>query len=307
MSFVTASAIFSWKRSAKIYTFTVNMEFQQEQIRDQQKQLWNKVSPGWKKWDEFIMAFLRPMGEAIIERLEIKEDDIVLDVAAGTGEPGLTIAAIAKKGKVTGTDLSDEMLQIAGANAAAKGLKNYSTRASDVCDLPFDAGTFTKISCRLGFMFFPDMRQAVNEMYRVLKPGGRVAIAVWSGPDKNIWYTAMSGVMSKYIETPPPAPDAPGMFRCSEPGVMADIFTQAGFKHVGEQELTGKVDFINAETYWRNRTELSETLVAALAKLDDKTIAAVKNEVYAIINANSVNGNALLKWGVNIVYAEKAL
>ena len=285
----------------------VTMELQQEQIRDQQKQLWNKVSPGWKKWDRFIMEFLRPMGDAIINRLEIKEDDIILDVAAGTGEPGLTIAAIVKNGKVTGTDLSEEMLQIAEVNAAAKGLKNYSTKASDVCNLPFNANTFTKISCRLGFMFFPDMQLAANELYRVLKPGGRLAIAVWAGPDRNLWYTAMSSVMSKYIETPAPAPDAPGMFRCSGPGVMTNIFVQAGFKHIGEQELTGKVDFIDAETYWRNRTELSETIISALAKLDETTVSAIKNEVYAIINANSINGHALLDWGVNIVYAEKAL
>src|SRR5258708_35369583 len=128
------------------------MELQQEQIREQQKQVWNKVSSGWKKWDAFIMQFMRPIGDAIIERLEIKEDDIVLDIAAGTGEPGLTIAAIAKKGKVIGTDLSEEMLQIAQTNAVAKGLKNYSTKASDVCQLPFDGNTFTKISCRMGFM-----------------------------------------------------------------------------------------------------------------------------------------------------------
>jgi ubiquinone/menaquinone biosynthesis C-methylase UbiE len=282
------------------------MELQQEQIREQQKQVWNKVSSGWKKWDEFIMEFLRPMGEAIIERLEIKEDDIVLDVAAGTGEPGLTIAAIAKKGKVTGTDLAADMLRIAEENALAKGLKNYSTKASDVCELPFDDNTFTKISCRMGFMFFPDMQKAANELYRVLRPGGRIAIAVWSGPDKNIWYTAMSGVMGKYVETPPAAADAPGMFRCSEPGVMTNIFERAGFKNVGAQEIIGSVDFVDADTYWRNRTELSETLVATLAKLDEATTAAIKSEVYAIINENSVNGSAPLGWGVNIIYAEKA-
>ena len=169
------------------------MELEQEQIREQQKQVWNKVSAGWEKWDQFIMEFLRPMGEAIIDRLEIKEDDIVLDIAAGTGEPGLSIAAIAKNGKVIGTDLADEMLLIAAANAAAKGLKNYSTKTADVCKLPFEDNTFTKISCRMGFMFFPDMQLAVNEMYRVLKPGGRFAISVWGAPVKNLWHTAIYG------------------------------------------------------------------------------------------------------------------
>ena len=281
------------------------MGFQQEQIREQQKQLWNKVSPGWKKWNQFIMEFLRPMGDAIIDRLEIKEDDIVLDIAAGTGEPGLTIAGIAKKGKVIGTDLSDEMLQIAEVNAVAKGLKNYSTKASDVSKLPFDDNSFTKISCRMGFMFFPDMQVAADEMYRVLKPGGRVAISVWSAADENFWSTAMTSVMNKHIEMPTPTPGAPGMFRCSKSGLMTDIFAKAGFKHIGEQPMTGKVDFIDADTYWQNRTDISEPVIAAMGKMDETTIAAIKNEVYALINANSTNGRALLDFGTIIIYGEK--
>ncbi len=282
------------------------METQQEEIRAQQKQNWNKVSAGWEKWDQFIMDFLRPMGDAIIDRLEIKEDDIVLDIAAGTGEPGLTIAAIVKKGKVIGTDLSDEMLRLAAANAATKGLKNYSIKAADVCELPFADNTFTKISCRMGFMFFPDMRVAANEMYRVLQPGGCFAISVWSAPDKNFWSTAFTSVINKYITPPTLPPNAPGMFRCSKPGLMTDIFAQAGFTHIGEQELNGKVDFIDADTYWQNRTEISESVIASLAKVDEATKAAIKNDVYDLINANSTDGRALLDYGTTIIYAEKA-
>ncbi|MDB5142641.1 MAG: methyltransferase protein [Mucilaginibacter sp.] len=281
------------------------MGLQQEQIREEQEQRWNNVSSGWKKWDQFIMEFLRPAGEAIIEQLEIKEDDIVLDIAAGTGEPGLTIAAIAKKGKVIGTDLSGEMLLIAAANAASKGLKNYSTKPVDVSELPFEDNTFNKISCRMGFMFFPDVQLATNEMYRVLKPGGRVAISVWSTPDKNFWYTVITNVINKYIKLPPPSPGVPGMFRCAQPGLMTNVFAQAGFKHVGEQEIAGKVDFVDANTYWQNRMDLSESVIAMLNKADATTIAAIKNDVYAMIDANSINGRALLDYSANIIYGEK--
>jgi ubiquinone/menaquinone biosynthesis C-methylase UbiE len=277
---------------------------QQEQTREEQKQRWNNVSSGWKKWDQFIMEFLRPTGDAIIERLEIKEDDIVLDIAAGTGEPGLTIAAITKTGMVVGTDLSGDMLQIAAANAAAKGLKNYSTKTVDVCNLPFEDNTFSKVSCRMGFMFFPDLQLATNEMYRVLKPGGRVAISVWSTPGKNFWYTVMTDVINKYIELPP-STGGPAMFRCSQPGFMTDVFEQAGFKRVGEQEVAGKVNFVDADTYWQNRVDLSESVIAMLSNADAATIAAIKNDVYANINANSVNGRALLDYSANIIYGEK--
>lgn len=95
------------------------------------------------------------------------------------------------------------------------------------------------------------------------------------------------------------------MFRCAKPGLMADIFAKAGFNHVGEQEMTGRVDFIDADTYWQNRMDLSDSVIAALAKVDDATIAAIKNDVYAVINANSVNGRALLDYGVNIIWGEK--
>jgi ubiquinone/menaquinone biosynthesis C-methylase UbiE len=281
------------------------MEPQQLEIREQQKQSWNKFSPGWKKWDSLVMKFLQPMGDAIIEKLKIKTDDHVLDIAAGTGEPGLTIAGIAKNGKVVGTDLSDGMLLIAGANAAERGLKNYSTQAADVCELPFKDNTFSAISCRMGFMFFPDMQLAANEMYRVLKPGGRIATSVWASPGQNSWITGLMEIINKYIDTPPPVPGAPGIFRCAKPGLIADIFAQAGFKNITEQSITGKGDFADADTYWKNMMDVSAPVVAVMDKSDDATKEAIKNDVYNLINTKSKDGRALLDFGATIIYGEK--
>ena len=91
------------------------MDEQLQTISDEQKETWNKVAYSWKKWDEFTMNFLRPMGDAIIKALDIKTNDVTLDIASGTGEPAFSIAAIAEKGKVHATDLSEEMLAIAQA------------------------------------------------------------------------------------------------------------------------------------------------------------------------------------------------
>ncbi len=104
------------------------MEKQLEQIRDQQKESWNRFSSGWKKWDNLTMDFLKPMGDEIIRLLNPKNDNVVLDVASGTGEPGLTIATMLNGGKVIITDLSDDMLKIAKENGAERGITNIETR-----------------------------------------------------------------------------------------------------------------------------------------------------------------------------------
>ena len=132
-------------------------------ITDLQKKAWDKVSNGWKKWNDFTMNFLKPMGEAIIKALDIKGNDVVLDIASGTGEPALSIAAIAKNGQVYATDLSEEMLRIARTYADERDISNIEFKAANVSDLPFTNNFFDKISCRMGFMFFPDMQLAANE------------------------------------------------------------------------------------------------------------------------------------------------
>ncbi len=145
------------------------MEQQLQQIRDQQRASWNKFSPGWRKWDHLMMEFLAPMGVEIIRLINPEKDDLVLDVASGTGEPGLTIASMLEGGKVVITDLSENMLETAAEHAARRGIKNVETLVCDVSDLPFDDNTFDAISCRFGFMFFPDMELAAREMHRVLE------------------------------------------------------------------------------------------------------------------------------------------
>ena len=102
-----------------------------DQIRDQQRDTWDRFSAGWKKWDEMVLSWLAPFGEAMIRQARLREDSNVLDIAAGTGEPGLTAAALVPRGHVTLTDLAEHMLAVANENALRRGLGNVETR---VCD-----------------------------------------------------------------------------------------------------------------------------------------------------------------------------
>jgi ubiquinone/menaquinone biosynthesis C-methylase UbiE len=281
------------------------MEQQLEEIREQQKASWNKFSPGWKKWDELMMDFLKPMGDEIITLLNPKTTDVVLDIAAGTGEPGLTIATMVTNGKVIITDLSDDMLAIARENALLRGITNIETKACDVCELPFEDNTFDAISCRFGFMFFPDMLLAAKEMARVLKPGGRIATAVWNGPEKNFWITAAMGTINRNMELPPPPPGSPGMFRCAKDGLIADLFQQAGLKNTKQVEVTGQLNSNTADNYWNLMTEVAAPIVAALSKADYIMKTKIKTEVFDAINQKYPDGKVQIDSSALVIYGEK--
>ena len=160
-----------------------------EEIRDGQRTVWAGLSTSWEKWDAVIMEQLAPVGAAIVDSLGLRSDQQHLDIASGTGEPGLTVARLAPQGRVVLTDLSAEMLAVATRRAAAQGISNVETRVCSADDLPFGDETFDSVSVRFGFMFFPDLPQATAELVRVLKPGGRICASVWVQPEANPWTT----------------------------------------------------------------------------------------------------------------------
>ncbi|MFI5130386.1 MAG: class I SAM-dependent methyltransferase, partial [Chitinophagales bacterium] len=275
------------------------------QIRDQQKDSWNKFSPGWKKWDQFVMDWLKPIGDEMIQSLQLKNSDRVLDVAAGTGEPGLTIAAITKEGKVIINDLSESMLQIAHENAAKKGITNYETVACDVSELPFDNDTFDAVCCRLGFMFFPDMAVAAQEMVRVVKPGGRIVTAVWAMPEKNFWISGLMNIVNRNLNLPPPKPGAPGIVRCAAPGVLAGIFGQAGLNNIAQWEINGKLNCGSNDQYWSFMNEVIAPVVAAMNKADHAMQRKIKEEIYALIDTRYPDKKVALDYTTLIISGEK--
>ena len=260
------------------------------EISSAQKASWNRFSPGWKKWDSLTMAFLAPHGRAIIEHLKLAGDSLVLDVAAGTGEPGLSMARALSSGRVVLTDLSEGMLEVARDKASAAAVSNVDFQVADACQLPFEDDSFDAVSCRLGFMFFADMQLAAQEMTRVLKPGGRIAVTVWGAPESNFWVTCMMQNISKHIAVPPPAAGAPAMFRCAQPGLLSGLFTGTGLEAVAESDIPCKLDCGSAQGYWDMMTEVAAPFVAALSTADEATVSAVKAGVVASMNERHPDG-----------------
>jgi len=280
------------------------MEQHLEDIKEQQRQSWNRFSGGWKKWDDLTMDFLKPMGDEIIARISPSGKDLVLDIAAGTGEPGLTIASMLDGGKVFITDLAEDMLTVAKENAARRDISNVEFMAADVCELPFADNTFDSISCRMGFMFFPDMQLAANEMFRVLKPGGIMATSYWNGPDKNFWVTASMSTINRIMQIPPPPPSAPGMFRCAKPGLIKEILEKAGFTDVQEREVTSKIRSGTVDNYWSMMSEIGAPIVAALSKADEPTKQQIEKEIKETVKSR-FPGEVAIDASANVIWGKK--
>ncbi|XOV93350.1 MAG: class I SAM-dependent methyltransferase [Bacteroidota bacterium] len=270
------------------------METEFIQIRNNQRGSWNTFSPGWKKWDDFTMRFLQEQGNQIIHELNLNPSDKVLDIASGTGEPGLTIAAnILQNGHVTAIDLSEHMLSIAQEKAETLSIKNFSVLAADACDLPFEDASFDAISCRLGFMFFPDMKMAAKEMLRVLKPGGRLVATVWAEPTRNLWITTIMKVLNKHLELPAANPNAPGLFRCASPGLLTTLFNEVGTGDGYETDINGVMSCSTSSEYWDFMNDVVPPVVSALRSTSDDLRDSIRKEVSEIFEENIAQGNPM--------------
>lgn len=276
-----------------------------DDIRNKQRDSWNTFSPGWRKWDAFTMRGLEAQGVAIVEALGLSPDARVLDIASGTGEPSLTLAEIAHEGHVTATDLAEKMLEIASEKARARGLSNYTTRIADVTTLPFADDTFDAISCRLGFMFFPDMSLAASEIRRVLKPGGTFATTVWGTPDQNPWVTALMGAIKENLDLPQPPPGAPGMFRCAAPGLLSDVLANVGLTITAERELRDAFHCASSDEYWEFMNDVVPPVVAVFKGADAETIAQIKRRVFARLDALVPGRAKAIPTGARLVVATK--
>ena len=261
-----------------------------DEIRDRQRAAWAGLSAGWDKWDSVIMHQLGPVGAAMIERLGIAVDGRYLDIASGTGEPGLSIAKLAPKGRVVLTDLAPEMLDVAARRARAQGLANVETKPCSADDLPFDDATFDGVSVRFGSMFFPDMAKATAELARVLKPGGRLCASVWVKPEANPWTSIAMQAIATEVTLPPPDPSGPHMYRCATAGSVGALFERAGLRDVAEWDVGVELVTRSPEEYWDMISEHVSIAVAALQKVDEPARQRTRAHAIASVRAFEKDG-----------------
>lgn len=199
------------------------------------------------------------------------------------------------------TDMVERMVAIASASAAKRGLVNVETRVTDAAFMPFGDRTFDAVLCRFGFMFFPDMAAAAEELGRVTRPGGRVSVAVWAQPEKNPWATITMGTIARHVVMEALPPDSPGLFRCAPDGLMRDVLGQAGFREISDEEVPCPLVHANPEAYWRFMTDVAAPVVAGLAKADEATQHIIRDEVLALAQGCAQEGLVRMAGAARVV------
>lgn len=219
------------------------MIFNERQLRFHEgiRHEWNDdvTVQAWRKWSEPFFVSTRAATDAIVKAARLQAGMKVIDIASGSGEPAMAVAAaVGPTGHVTATDLGAGMLVSAEQNARTRGLTNLTYKEADVHELPFGDAAFDRVTCRFGIMYFVNLQRALSEIQRVLKPEGRAAFVAWGGPDQPYFNSTVKILFSHLpAPPPPPEPDKPSPFKFAAPGSLTAALTEAGFRDVEEQAL----------------------------------------------------------------------
>lgn len=187
-----------------------------------------------QKWRAQSAAMGSAFTEAIVAAAKVEPGMRVLDIACGTGEPAISIATLlAGTGEVIGIDIAEGSLQLARQRAAHRNLTNIRFEQADAHQLPFKDNSFDRVTCRLGIMFFADLPNALRQMHRVLKPGGRIALLAW-GPMGQPYFSSTIGTLLRNLPGAALPESGKKMFAFGQPGLLARSLRSAGFEAVEE-------------------------------------------------------------------------
>ena len=182
-----------------------------ERLRAHLRGLWNSVAGGWAEHAAFTDERGAGVTRALLELVRPRAGERVLELACGAGGVGIAAAElVGETGEVVLSDVAPAMTAIARDRARSLGLTNVRTRELDLEAIDEPDGSFDVVVCREGIMLVPDPAQAAHEIARVLRPGGRVALAVWGPRERNPWLAIVFDTVSEQLGVQLPPPGIPG-------------------------------------------------------------------------------------------------
>ena len=218
-----------------------------------------------------------PVSLWLVDAIAPQPGHRILELAAGTGETGFLAAELIQPGgELITSDWAPEMLTVAQERAAELGLENVRFKQIDAESIDLAAASLDGVICRWGYMLMADPEAALRETRRVLKPGARVALAAWTGPEDNPWSAVIGSELGRMGLSAPLAPGEPYQFSWAEPGVIEDQLAAVGFVddiRVDTVEMTFR--YADLDAWWRTQRDLSSRVREAAARMDDEQLGVL--------------------------------
>jgi SAM-dependent methyltransferase len=249
-----------------------------EEYRRTSYEISQAIAPGWQRWRSQLEAAVAPVREWMVRELACQPGTTVLELAAGAGDTGFEAArALGDDGHLISTDFSPAMLDVGRRRGAELGIRNVEFRVMDAEHLELDTDSVDGVLCRFGYMLMADPVAALSETRRVLRPGGRLALAVWGAPERNSFFTVTVSTLVQGGHVPPPREGVPNPFSMASPDHTKALLEAAGFSTVTMDQALVEFRFCDVHDYFSFMADTAGPLAVALQKLSEqarKTLAA---------------------------------
>jgi len=241
--------------------------------------VWDAMAPGWGRLHAYLEERSRPVTERMVERLAPRPGEAILELAAGTGVVGLTVAPlVGPQGKVIVSDFSTEMVELAGALARSLGLDNVQTRVLDAERLDMASASVDGVMCRWGYMLMREPQLAVAETRRVLRARGRLSCAVFGNPAANPWAALPARVLAELGHLTP-QPGAPGILALADLDGLRRLLAEGGLGEIEIDEVPFTWRFADMDDYWSFLIDAAGAIAMVLRRLPEDELAAVRTEI----------------------------
>jgi SAM-dependent methyltransferase len=246
--------------------------------RQESRDRWARAARGWGSRADEMRRTTMPVSSWMVEAISPQPGHRLLELAAGPGDTGFLAAELVQPGgELITSDLVPEMLTVAQERAKAMGIDNVRFKQIDAeTSIDIEAASLDGVLCRWGYMLMAEPVTALQETRRVLKQGGRMALAAWTGPEENLW-TALPAreLIARGLEERP-EPGAPGQFAWAPEGLIAERLEEAGFVDYEVATVDFEYRMGSLEDWWEGTRDLSMRFAAATAGMDDATKAEIQ-------------------------------
>jgi len=270
------------------------MSFDANAHRDASLQGWEEAAAGWVRSQDLLREFGAPVSHWLIDAVAPQPGQRVLELAAGLGETGLLAAElVAPVGGAIISDQAEAMLSGARERAAALGLSNVEFQVINAEWIDMPVASVDVVLCRWGYMLMADPGAALGETRRVLRSGGRVALAVWDAIEHNPWALLPGAELRERGLTPPPVPGAPGPFALGDAERLRELLAQAGFADVRIETLALHRRHASFEEFWETTLDLSRVFHDAVLARPQGEIEEIQAAVRARLAPFEAPGGVL--------------